>query len=324
MNPPVISIVTPAYNEAENLPKLYERIRQVDWAGVGVEFELIIVDDHSSDATPMVIDALIAKDPRVRTLRFSRNFGSHAGCTAGLEAATGAAAVVLAADLQDPPETIPALVAEWRAGADIVWAVRGEREGETWQTKLSARLFYALIKRMTRADMPPNGVDFFLVDRAVIEALRLAPERNTSLIAQLQWLGFTQRSLVYTKRERAAGRSKWTLAKRIKLSMDWIVGFSYFPIRFMSGLGLVFACLGFLYALFLIVRRFVFTVPVEGWTSLISVVLITSGVQLIMLGVLGEYLWRSFDASRQRPRFIVERRRGFPGRAEEVPGSRGR
>ena len=311
MSKPVLSIVTPAYNEAENLPRLYERIQALDWSALGLDFELLIVDDHSTDGTPMVIDQLIARDPRVKCLRFSRNFGSHAACTAGLEQASGAAAVVLAADLQDPPETIPELVKAWRAGAATVWAVRGEREGESLQTRVTARIFYGLIRRMTRMAMPPQGVDFFLLDRAVIEALRSAPERNTSLIAQIQWLGFEQASLVYTKHARTAGRSKWTFTKRLKLSIDWIVGFSYFPIRFMSAIGLLFACAGFLYALFLIVRRFVFIVPVEGWTSLISVVLITSGVQLVMLGVLGEYLWRSFDASRQRPRFIIERRRGL-------------
>lgn len=307
----LLSIVTPAFNEAENLPKLYERTCQLDWKALDLEFELLIVDDHSTDGTKSVIDGLIARDPRVKTLRFSRNFGSHAALTAGLEYATGVAAVVLAADLQDPPETIPALVAEWRKGAATVWAVRGQREGESLSNRATARIFYALIERMTRMKMPPNGVDFFLVDRAVIEALRVAPERNTSLVAQIQWLGFEQSSLEYTKMARASGRSKWTLSKRIKLSLDWVVGFSYYPIRAMSVVGMVFACLGFLYALFLIVRRFVFVVPVEGWTSLISVVLITSGVQLVMLGVLGEYLWRSFDASRQRPRFVIERRRGI-------------
>ncbi len=309
--PQVLSIVVPAYNEAENLPLLYERICALDWSAMGLEFELVVVDDHSTDGTSAVIDRLAASNPRVKCLRFSRNFGSHAGSTAGLEHATGAAAVVLAADLQDPPETIPSLVAAWRAGAATVWAVRGEREGESWQTRITAQIFYSLIRRMTRMAMPPQGVDFFLLDRVVIEALRTAPERNTSLIAQIQWLGFEQKNLVYTKQARASGRSKWTLSKRIKLSIDWVVGVSYFPIRFMSAIGLLFASFGFLYALFLIVRRFVFVVPVEGWTSLISVVLITSGVQLVMLGVLGEYLWRSFDASRQRPRFIIERRRGL-------------
>ncbi len=311
MTTPVLSIVTPAFNEGENLLRLHERIVAMDWTSLGMDFELLIVDDHSTDSTPEVIARLVARDARVKTIRFSRNFGSHAALTAGLEHATGAAAVVLAADLQDPPETIPALVAEWRKGAATVWAVRGGREGESLQTRLTARIFYSLIGRMTKMSMPPQGVDFFLLDRAVIEALRLAPERNTSLIAQIQWLGFTQASLSYTKQARAAGRSKWTLAKRIKLSLDWVVGFSYFPIRFMSAVGMLFAFLGFLYALFLIVRHFVFVIPVEGWTSLISVVLITSGVQLMMLGVLGEYLWRSFDASRQRPRFIIERRRGL-------------
>lgn len=311
MSLPILSIVTPAYNEAENLPRLYQRILALDWTSLGLDFELLIVDDHSSDGTRAVLADLVAKDPRVKTLRFSRNFGSHAALTAGLEHATGLAAVVLAADLQDPPETIPELVHHWRAGAATVWAVRGGREGETIRTRATARLFYALIKGMTRLPMPPNGVDFFLIDRQVIEALRAAPERNTSLVAQIQWLGFTQHSLEYTKQARAAGRSKWTFSKRVKLAMDWVIGFSYFPIRLMSVIGLLFACTGFLYALFLIVRRFVFTVPVEGWTSLISVVLITSGVQLVMLGVLGEYLWRSFDASRQRPRFVIEQRRGL-------------
>ena len=307
----LLSIVTPAFNEAENLPKLYARICALDWAGLGLEFELIVVDDHSRDTTPAILRDLSAKDSRVRWLRFSRNFGSHAALTAGLEHARGDGAVVLAADLQDPPETIPELVNQWRDGGAVVWAVRGAREGETLQTRLAARIFYTFMRRALHMEMPPSGVDFFLIDRAVIDTLKKAPERNTSLIGQIQWMGFEQRSLVYTKQARASGRSKWTVSKKIKLSVDWLVGFSYFPIRFMSALGVLFACMGFLYALFLIVRRFVYVVPVEGWTSLICVVLMTSGVQLVMLGVLGEYLWRSFDASRQRPRFIIERRQGL-------------
>ena len=186
MTTPVLSIVTPAFNEGENLLRLHERIVAMDWTSLGMDFELLIVDDHSTDSTPEVIARLVARDARVKTIRFSRNFGSHAALTAGLEHATGAAAVVLAADLQDPPETIPALVAEWRKGAATVWAVRGGREGESLQTRLTARIFYSLIGRMTKMSMPPQGVDFFLLDRAVIEALRLAPERNTSLIAQIQ------------------------------------------------------------------------------------------------------------------------------------------
>jgi glycosyltransferase involved in cell wall biosynthesis len=310
----LLSLVTPAYHEAENLPRLYERLRALDWAGLGLEWEWIVVDDHSQDRTPEVLRELAAGDPRVRWLRFSRNFGSHAACTAGLERAAGDAAVVLAADLQDPPETIPALVQKWREGAAVVWAVRGAREGESLSTVASARLFYLLMRRVTPLAMPPTGVDFFLVARPVIEALKAAPERNTSLIGQIQWLGFDTASVVYAKQARASGRSKWTLSKKLKLSVDWLVGFSYFPIRFMSGLGVVFALAGFLYALILTVRRFIWVVPVEGWTSLICVVLITSGVQLVMLGVLGEYLWRTFDASRQRPRYVVERQSGFTPR----------
>lgn len=308
----LLSIVTPAYNEAENLPRLHARLAALDWAGLGLDWEWIVVDDHSRDGSAQWLNDLAARDTRVRWIRFSRNFGSHAACTAGLEHARGDATVVMAADLQDPPETIPALVERWRGGSDVVWAVRGARAGESVRTRASARLFYALMRRFTPLGPPPEGADFFLVNRAVMEALRSAPERNTSLIGQIQWLGFTQTEIVYTKEARAAGRSKWTFSKKLKLSVDWIVGFSYVPIRFMSGLGVVFALVGFLYALFLTVRRVVFVTPVEGWTSLICVVLITSGVQLMMLGVLGEYLWRTFDSSRGRPRYVIQRREGFP------------
>jgi len=308
----LLSIVTPAYNEAENLPRLYERLCGLDWPALGLDWEWVVVDDHSRDGTPAVLRDLVSRDPRVRTIRFSRNFGSHAACTAGLEHARGDAAIVMAADLQDPPEAIPALVEKWSGGSDVVWAVRCAREGESLRTLASARLFYALMRRVTSLEMPPAGVDFFLVNRAVIDALKAAPERNTSLIGQIQWLGFNQVSLEYTKQARATGRSKWTFSKKLKLSVDWLVGFSYFPIRFMSALGVLFAVAGFLYALFLTLRRFIWVVPVEGWTSLICVLLITSGVQLVMLGVLGEYLWRTFDASRQRPRYVIEHRAGFP------------
>jgi polyisoprenyl-phosphate glycosyltransferase len=306
-----LSLVIAAFNEEQNLPALYERIARMDWRTAGVEIEIVFVDDHSRDRTPEILRELAARDLRVKWLRFSRNFGSHKAFTAGLEFASGDAAVILAADLQDPPETIPLLLEKWRAGAKVVWAVRGAREGETWFNKISARLYYMLMRRYAIADLPQTGADFLLMDRVVMDALRDSPERNTSLLALIQWMGFEQAQIIYTKEARQAGVSKWTFSKRIKLAVDSFVSFSYMPIRLMSLLGFLSAALGFLYALFLIVRRIIYEAPIEGWTSLICVVLIMSGLQLIMLGVLGEYLWRAFDESRRRPRFIIEASHGI-------------
>jgi glycosyltransferase involved in cell wall biosynthesis len=306
-----LSLVVAAYNEAPNLPVLYQRVAQIDWPALHVELEFVFVDDHSSDSTPTILRELAARDRRVKWLRFSRNFGSHRAFAAGLEHVTGDAAVILAADLQDPPEIIPELMRPWQAGAMVVWAVRGEREGETFATKLFARIYYWLMKRYAVADMPETGADFLLMDRVVLDALRGAPERNTSLLALVQWMGFQQAQITYTKAARAAGKSKWTFSKRLKLAVDSFVSFSYAPIRMMSGFGFLFAALGFLYAFFLAVRRIAYGAPIEGWTSLICVVLVVSGVQLIMLGVLGEYLWRTFDESRRRPRYIIESSHGL-------------
>jgi dolichol-phosphate mannosyltransferase len=254
---------------------------------------------------------LAARDVRVKWLRFSRNFGSHKAFTAGLENASGDAAVILAADLQDPPECVPAMLEKWRAGAKIVWAVRGAREGESGFNKLAARVYYFLMRRYAVSEMPETGSDFLLMDRVVLDAIKASPERNTSLLALIQWMGFEQASITYTKQARTAGVSKWTLSKRIKLAVDSFVSFSYAPIRLMSLMGFVSAALGFVYAFFLIVRRIFYSAPIEGWTSIICVVLVLSGVQLIMLGVLGEYLWRALDEARNRPRFIIEASHGI-------------
>jgi dolichol-phosphate mannosyltransferase len=306
-----LSLVIAAYNEEMNLPALHARINAIDWPAQGVEIEIVVVDDHSRDRTPEMIRQMAERDPRVKWLRFSRNFGSHKAFVAGLDHATGDAAVILAADLQDPPETVPALLEKWRSGARVVWAVRAAREGESASTKFFARVYYRLMRRFAIADMPETGADFLLMDRVVIDALRAAPERHTSLLALIQWMGFEQSQILYTKEARVAGTSKWTFSKRLKLALDSFVSFSYAPIRLVSGLGIGFALLGFCFAVFLMIRRIILGNPIEGWTSLMCVVVILSGVQLLMLGILGEYLWRTFDESRQRPRYIIEDRHGL-------------
>ncbi len=306
-----LSIVVAAYNEEGNLPLLYQRVLALDWDRLGLGLELLFVDDHSRDRTPQVLADLAARDPRVRVLRFSRNFGSHKAFTAGLEHCTGDAAVILAADLQDPPETIPALVEKWRAGARVVWAQRADREGESLTTRLCSRFYYFLMRRFAEVRPPPKGADFLLVDREVIAALKAAPEKHTSLLSLIQWMGFDQDHIEYTKEARHSGSSKWTLRKKFKLAVDSFVSFSYAPVRLMSAVGLGFALTGFLYALLIIGRSLLHGIPVQGWASLMCVLLIVSGVQLVMLGVLGEYLWRAFDEVRGRPRYIIERRINF-------------
>jgi glycosyltransferase involved in cell wall biosynthesis len=302
------SVVVAAFNEEGNLPLLYERLLKLDWAGLSLEPEFIFVDDHSTDRTPEILAGLAAADSRVKVLRFSKNFGSHKAYSAGLECSTGAAAIILAADLQDPPETIPLLVEKWRAGARVVWAVRGSRDSETFVTKQLSRLYYRLMRRFSEVRPPPAGADFLLVDRSVVEQLQGAPEKHTSLIALIQWMGFEQEQIVYDKTARFSGRSKWTLRKKIKLAVDTFVSFSYAPVRLASFCGVLFAFCGFLYAAAIALRAIFMGREVQGWSSLMCVLLIVSGVQLIILGVLGEYLWRTFDEARGRPRFIIEKR----------------
>jgi len=306
--PRTLSVVVAAFNEEGSLPVLYERLRALDWKALRLDPEFVFVDDHSRDRTPEILAAFAAGDPRVKVLRFSKNFGSHKAFTAGLEHCSGDGAVLLAADLQDPPETIPQLVERWRKGARVVWAVRDGREGESLPTKLLSRLYYGLMRRFAEVQPPQKGADFLLLDRRVIEELRAAPEKNTSLLSLIQWMGFDQDQISYTKAARRSGRSSWTVRKKLKLAVDSFVSFSYAPVRLASAFGLLFAFGGFVYAAVIAVRAIALGSPVQGWASMMCVLLIVSGVQLVMLGILGEYLWRTFDESRGRPRYIVEKR----------------
>ena len=297
---PRISIVTPAYNEAENLPLLYGELCTVLDA-MPVDWEWLVVDDHSSDTT---FGELSHRDPRVRALRFARNSGSHLACTCGLREASGDCAVIMAADLQDPPETIPKLFEHWQNGAQVVWAVRAARLGEKASTIALSRAFNWILRRFTgMRDLP--AADYFLVDRRVLEAFRQFGESNTSVMTLIAWMGFRQESLLYVKEARAHGVSKWNLEKKFKLAVDCITSFTYLPIRYMSYAGVIVALLGFLYAGFVFVHAFRGH-PIQGWASLMIVVLVLGGLQMIMMGILGEYLWRALDESRRRPRYLIE------------------
>jgi len=301
----LLSVVTPAFCEQDNLPILHERLcSSLD--GLGIDWEWVIIDDHSTDETFSVARDLAAKDSRIRALRLARNSGTHIAILCGLEHSFGDCAAVLMADLQDPPEIIEQLLEKWRVGAQIVWAVRRRRDGEKAVQLLGARIYYGMLRKFTDFDqMPETGADFFLIDRIAIDGLSKFQERNVSVFALIHWMGYRQEQVLYDKQARLHGISGWSLSAKIKLVLDTIISFSHGPIRFISILGMIVAAAGFLYACVVAVNAFA-GAPVEGWSSLMMAVLIIGGVQMAMLGMLGEYLWRTTEESRRRPRYLIE------------------
>lgn len=306
---PTLSLVTPAYNESENLGELHAAIcAALD--SLAIAWEWIVVDDHSADGTYQALEELARQDPRVRGVRLARNHGSHAAVRCAIAKATGDAIAILAADLQDPPEVLPRLLARWRDGSDVVWAVRAKREGERRSTLVFARLYYWLMRKVAGLEqIPAEGADFALLDRKVAQALGQFRESNTSLFALIMWMGFSQTSVEYTKKARLHGESGWTFGKRLKLVVDSLTAFTFAPVRLMSYMGFATALCAFIWAAF-IVYNALFGHPVAGWSSVMVVVLFLSGLQMIMMGVLGEYLWRALDEARRRPSHLIERETG--------------
>ena len=304
---PDISIVAPAYCEAKNLPVLYDRLKGVMDA-VGGSWEWIIVDDHSPDDTFNVITELVARDNRVRGVRLARNYSSHTAITCGLHHARGACAVVLAADLQDPPELIPKLLDPWRRGAQVVWAVRGKRLGEKRRTLLFARLFYIFVRNFVgMKEMPATGADFFLLDRRTIDGFCQFGETNVHILALITWMGFRQETVIYDKQARLHGESAFNFGKRMQLVLDCVTSFTTRPIRLMGLVGFLVSLAGFALAGQIVWEVFILDAgPPEGYASLMVALLVIGGVQMLMMAVLGEYLWRALDEARRRPRFLIE------------------
>lgn len=301
-----LAVVIPVFNEEGNLPVLHERLAAVFSRLDGWRGSFLFVDDHSSDQTPVVLRDLARRDPRVRWLRLSRNSGSHAACAAGLHACNADAALLMAADLQDPPELIPQLIDQHMQGAHTVWAVRSERKGESWLTRTASRAFYWLMNRLTNLHFPPKGADVVLVDGAVLDAFRQMPERSLSIFAAISWLGFRQASVPYIKQARLSGSSKWTLRKKLLLAVDSVVGYSYAPMRFMSLCGILAATAGLVWALAILGLKLLGVTQTVGYASLMIAILLLGGLQMLMLGVLGEYVWRVLEEARRRPRYFIE------------------
>jgi dolichol-phosphate mannosyltransferase len=298
----VLSIITPAFNEAGTLFPLYERLART-MGELGVDWEWLVVDDHSRDETFALVEKLAIRDPRVRGVRLSRNSGSHVAISCGLHHVDGDAAVMIAADLQDPPETLHAMLERWRGGAQVVWAVRRERPGARAHARFAAIYYWIMRRLVGMTDMPKNGADFFLVDRVVIDAFRRFPERNTSVLALITWLGFTQQQVDYDKQPRASGRSGWTIARKIKLVVDSVTSFSDFPIRFCSYAGLTLMAVA---AIILIVSLILLPTLTGAVLLLVGVLVGMGGLQLVALGIVGEYVWRTLDEARRRPAYVVE------------------
>ncbi len=306
MTRPRISVVVPVYFNAESLPRLAERLRKIA-ASADFDLEAVFVDDGSGDASWDAILEICAAWPAARGVRLTRNFGSQMAISAGLSEATGDAAAVLSADLQEPPELLPDMVAAWRRGATAVLAVRRTRP-EGLASRAAAGFYYRTLQRLAFAEMPEGGFDCFLIGRPAIDFLVEAREVHTTLPGLLLWAGFPTALVPYDRVAREEGESRWTFAKKFKYFLDAVIAFSYAPLRWMAVAGASLAVLAFAYAVFLIAYKLVHGLPIQGWTSLMVAIAFFSGVQLLCLGVLGEYLWRTLDAARARKGYLVRDR----------------
>ena len=299
-----VSIIIPCHNESGNLATLYTRVCAV-MDEAGEPWEMICVNDGSGDDTLLQLIALHHQDRRVRVIDLSRNFGKEAALTAGLDAAQGEAAIPLDADLQDPPELIPELLARWREGFDVVNAVRLSREGESWLKRASAHVFYRIINRMSDVEIPPDTGDFRLLSRPVLDALQTLPERRRFMKGLFAWVGFRSTNVYYHRAPRHAGKTTWNYWRLWNLAVEGITSFSQVPLQLAAYLGFVVSLLAFLYAVWLVISTLVYGNLVKGYPSIMVTLLFLGGVQLMALGVIGEYLGRIYEESKHRPIYLV-------------------
>lgn len=315
----VLSVVIPCLNEEQGLRKTHHRIVTC-LQNFEPSFEVIYVDDGSTDSTPEILRDLQARDERVRVVRFSRNFGHQVAITAGLECASGQAVVVLDADLQDPPEVIQQFLQKWLDGYDVVYGVRSERDGETRFKRLTASFFYRLMGHLSDVPIPVDTGDFRLMDRRVVTAMLSMPERDRFVRGMVSWLGFSQIGVAYHREARKDGVTKFSLFKMIRFAMDAIFSFSILPLRLATWLGFAASGISILAIMVVLLDKYL-AVPgmVKGWTSTVIAVLFIGGVQLICIGIIGEYVGRIYGESKRRPLYVVRERLGFETQVKPVP-----
>lgn len=306
-----LSIVIPVYYSADTLEDTYRDLCAVVFPKLP-DYELILVDDGSGDDSYRIMRDIAAHDMHVRLIRLSRNFGSHAACLAGVSACTGDCATIKTADLQEPSELILDMYRSWESGNKVVLAARTDREEGFFQ-KAFANAYYWLVRKFALSSMPKGGFDCYLIDRKVIEVLKHLDESNSALTLQILWAGFRRDIVYYVRKRREKGRSHWTLEKKLKLIVDSLVSFSFVPIRVASAIGVVFFFVALIWGFIVLLMRLLGKISVAGYTTMTILLLLSSGLILLILGILGEYIWRAVEAARNRPVYIVD---------EDVPSQR--
>lgn len=306
----VYSIVIPVYNEEEVVDECYKQMKEV-MDSLKESYELIFVNDGSSDRTGEILRQYCKKDSRVKLIDFSRNFGHQVAISAGMDSAAGDAVVVIDADLQDPPRVIPEMIKKWQEGCDVVYGKRMKRKGETIFKKLTAAAFYRFLKKMTDVDIPVDVGDFRLIDRSVCDAMKKISERNRFVRGLISWLGFKQGDVLFEREERYAGVTKYPLRKMIRFALNGVFSFSYKPLKIATFLGILASAAGFFYLIYALYQKFFTDATVTGWTSMVSLILIFNGMILFILGIIGEYMGRIYDETKNRPLYIIREKVNF-------------
>jgi dolichol-phosphate mannosyltransferase len=308
---PLVSIVVPCFNEEEVIAQTVARLRSLCDGLPDYRWELVFVDDGSRDRTRAMLRDLAAADPRIKVVGFARNFGHQVAATAGIDAARGDAVVLIDADLQDPPEVVPEMVARWREGFDVVYGTRTDREGESAFKLQTARAFYRLLNRLSEVPIPLDTGDFRMMSRRVVDVLRSMPERERFLRGMVSWVGFRQVALPYRRAARAAGQSKYPLRKMVRFAFDGILAFSNRPLGAMLQAGIALASLGAGGVALEILTRLLGRAPTDAWTLIVACTVTLAGVQLLAAGVLGQYVGRIYNAAKGRPLYVVDERIGL-------------
>ena len=301
-----ITILIPAYNEEAVLTQLYERLNTLAKTTPKHNFEFLFINDGSRDRTLPILKDLSKKDPRISYVNLSRNFGKESAMLAGFDYATGNATVIIDADLQDPPELIPRMIKFWEEGYDDVYAKRRSREGESWFKKKSSSLFYKLLQKSTNVDIQVDTGDFRLLDKRAIDALREIRESQRYTKGMFSWIGFKKKEITYDRDPRAAGETKWNYPKLVNLAIDGITSFTTAPLRIASFAGIIISLFAFIFIIVIVFKTLMFGDPVAGWASTMAVILFLGGVQLLSIGIIGEYIGRIFDEVKNRPVYFVE------------------
>ena len=307
MEKKLITILVPAYNEQEVLPMLYERLTKLMEENNNYDFEVLFVNDGSKDETLNIIKNLRENDKRICYLNLSRNYGKETAMIAGLDYSKGDAVVIIDADLQDPPELIPEMIKCWEEGYDDVYAKRRSRRGESFLKKFTSKMYYKILQRFTRIDICKDAGDFRLLDRRCVEALKQMRESQRYTKGLYSWIGYNKKEILFDRDPRAAGKTKWNYRKLISLSVDGITSFTTAPLRWATFLGVLVSIIGFIYMIYTIIKTIVRGVDVPGYASTMVVILFLGGIQLIFLGVIGEYLGRAFSETKSRPLYFVDR-----------------